>query len=661
MWVAGFGVMLIALRLLLLHRDRDRANAQPARIPSWALALFAVAAGFAIRQSFGVFLARDPCVAFLFVLAGIKYLEARTARDGTLLICLGSFEIVTPFFYSQSVLAAVAALPALAVLGIVLQVLAQPALAHLSLAAWRAPFARTARLFAQGIPLATVLFLLFPRLAGPLWGLPVDAGNRTGLSDRMAPGTISELSLDDSVAFRVEFDGAVPLPKQRYWRGPVLARFDGREWSALERRPTHVPHPAGRTVSYLVTLEPSWKPWLFALEMPAGVPIPDVDPGPNAIAAAGVVTDDQRLLAPAPVTQPLRYRMVSAPGDGYAPTGPPDAERAENLQMPALPREQNPRTLAFAAELRAAHANDAELVRAVLLWFRTEAFYYTLAPPLYRGPEPVDAFLFDGRRGFCEHFASAFVVLLRAAGIPARVVTGYQGGEVNPAGGYLIVRQSDAHAWAEALIDGQWRRVDPTAAVAPSRIERGLGAALPASEFVPLLARLDQSLLKDLQLAWDAFNYDWRRHVVGFNYAKQRSLWRDWSLDRMPPAVVVALVAALVAAWGAVTLAALAWSRRRSSDRARMLWDGLCRRLAHAGLPRQPPEGPLAYGARASARWPEFAVAFQVIADSYAQLRYGPAPATRGAHRRREAALARLARAINVLPAPATLRALQPQ
>ncbi|HYR01600.1 MAG TPA: DUF3488 and transglutaminase-like domain-containing protein [Casimicrobiaceae bacterium] len=659
-WVSGFGMMLVLLRLMLLYLDRGRVDAKPARIPSWALALFAVVTALAIRQSFGYFLGRDPCVAFLFVLAAIKYLEARSARDGTLLVCLASFEIVAPFFYSQSLFAALAALPALAALGVTLQVLAQPPLAGLPFSGWRAPFGRTAQLFAQGIPLAVLLFVLFPRLAGPLWGLPVDAGARTGLSDRMAPGSISELSLDGSVAFRVDFEGPVPAPALRYWRGPVLARFDGREWSALERRAPQVPHPAGRTVSYWVTLEPHWKPWLYALDLPARVPVTDVDATSDALAAAGVVTDDQRLLAPAPVTQPVRYRMVSTPGDAYAPVRSQEAERAENLQLPTLAHEPNPRTLAFARELRAAHAADAELVRALLAWFGEEAFYYTLAPPLYRGPDPVDAFLFEGRRGFCEHFASAFVVLLRAAGIPARVVTGYQGGEVNPTGGYLIVRQSDAHAWAEALIGGQWHRFDPTAAVAPSRIERGLGAALPASEFVPLLARLDRGLFKELELAWDAFNYDWRRHVVGFNYTKQRSLWRDWNLDRLPPAVVVALVAALVAAWGAATLAALAWSRRRSSDPARLLWDGMCRRLAHAGLPRQPPEGPLAYGARASARWPEFAVAFQVIADSYAQLRYGPAPATRSAHRGREAALARLARAIDLLPAPATLRALQP-
>jgi hypothetical protein len=235
------------------------------------------------------------------------------------------------------------------------------------------------------------------------------------------------------------------------------------------------------------------------------------------------------------------------------------------------------------------------------------------------------------------------------------VWSGYQGGELNPTGGYLIVRQSDAHAWAEVLIGGQWRRVDPTAAVAPSRIERSLGAALPSSEFVPLLARLDQSLFKDLQLV-GRFNYDWRRHVIGFNYTKQRCCGAT-GISIAFRGRAGSVVAALAGVWGIITLGVLAWWRRRSGDRARVLWDALCRRLAYAGLPRQPSEGPLAYGARASARWPEFAVAFQVVADSYAQLRYGPAPATPGAERARAVALAGLARAIAA--APAVLRALQ--
>jgi len=659
-WVAGFGTMLVVLRMLLLHRDRIRAEAKPARIPSWTLAIFAIAAGIAIRQSFGYFLGREPCVAFLFVLAGIKYLEARTARDGTLLVCLASFQIVTPFFYSQSLLAALAALPTLVTLGAVLQVLAQPSLRELPLSGWRVPLARTLKLFAQGIPLAAVLFVLFPRLAGPMWGLPSDAGSKSGLSEHMSPGSISDLSLSDAVAFRVDFDGVVPPPSQRYWRGPVMSRFDGREWIANDRRAPAGARPAGRQISYWVTLEPNWKSWLFALELPAGPPRAETAAdGGAAGSAIGIVTSDQRILSRDPVTQAIRYRQTSVPGEAYAAGagGTLAEERAENLQLPLEGRNANPRTVAFARELRAQHPDDADYIRTLLQWFRMEAFYYTLVPPLLPGADPVDAFLFGSRRGFCEHYASSFVVLLRAAGIPARVVTGYQGGEINPAGGYLIVRQSDAHAWAEAMLGDKWRRVDPTGAVAPSRIERGLGGALPTSEFVPLLARLDQGWLKNLQLTWDALNYDWRRHVIGFNYERQRSLWRDWQMDRLPPALVTALVAGMVGLWGGGMLALISWWRRRSGDRARLLWDALCRRLSLAGLPKQPYEGPLAFGARASARWPEFGVAFRVIAESYALLRYGPPPDTAGAQRQRAAALARLTRAMEVLPAAATLRA----
>ncbi len=183
----------------------------------------------------------------------------------------------------------------------------------------------------------------------------------------------------------------------------------------------------------------------------------------------------------------------------------------------------------------------------MLDWFHREPFFYTLAPPLL-GADPVDGFLFDTRRGFCEHYASAFVVMLRAAGIPARVVTGYQGGTINPSGDYMIVRQSDAHAWAEALVGGQWRRFDPTAAVAPSRIQLGLGGSLAAGEPIPLLARLDDSFLKSFQLSWDAINHDWRRNVIGFNFDRQRTLWREWKLNVLAPWQITTIVVGLTAA-----------------------------------------------------------------------------------------------------------------
>jgi hypothetical protein len=247
-------------------------------------------------------------------------------------------------------------------------------------------------------------------------------------------------------------------------------------------------------------------------------------------------------------------------------------------------------------------------------------------------------------------------VLLRAGGIPARVVTGYQGGEMNPRGGYMIVRHSDAHAWAEALIDGQWRRYDPTAAVAPNRIEIGLGGALPASEQVPLLARLDVGWIKGLQLAWDAVNHDWRRQIVGFNYERQRQLWRDWRFDRLAPWQYATLVVAIGAAWFGLLFAWLAW-RRRQRDRAFARWHAFCARLARAGLPRLPFEGPLAYAERAAARWPEFASALRLAAVSYAALRYGVVASRADDDRDRAAALAQFERALAAVPRTAALRA----
>ncbi len=654
-WVAVFGTMLVGVRFFLLHRDRLRPGARPARIPSWALLLFAVGTAFAMRQSFGYFLGRDPSVAFLYVLVGIKFLETRTTRDGALLVCLVGFLIITPFFYNQSLLAALAASPALVLVGAVLLVLTfpgdEPATVN-----WRDPVVRSLKLLVQGIPLAVLLFVLFPRLSGPLWGLPADHMGKTGLSDRMAPGMISELSLSDTVVFRVDFNDLAPPPQERYWRGPVLSRFDGREWSIAPQLVPGSYVPVDRKpVAYTVTLEPHFKPWLFALDLPIAAPrLASEENGDGRPVDLAVLSREQQLVARALVTQPLRYEQRSILRDSYPAIDDAQSgvELAENVHLP----RGNPRARALARELRERYPDNRGYIRAVLGYFRTEPFVYTLSPGDYYPRDPVDGFLFESRRGFCEHYASAFVVLLRAAGIPARVVTGYQGGEINPNGGYMIVRQSDAHAWAEALIGGQWRRYDPTAAVAPSRIEGGIGRALPSSERVPLLARLDGNWVKGLQLAWDAINYDWRRQVIGFNYDRQRSLWRDWKLGGLAAWQMMALACAVVLVWVSALLAWLVWRRRRQ-DRARALWERLARRLARAGLRRQPYEGPLAYSTRAAERWPDLAVAFHVVGDAYAALRYGPASGQDDRERERAAALARLARAINVLPGAAALRA----
>ncbi len=636
-WIAIAGTALVIARLVFPF---DRNNLRTLR--RWLLPGFAIAAAIGIRVEYGYFLARDPCVAFLYVLVGIKFLEARGTRDGGLLVCLALFLALTQFFYAQTILAAVAAMPALLATGVALAVLRTSAGVS---EPWRPHVRATARLILQGVPIAALLFVLFPRLAGPLWGSPLESGARTGLSESMSPGSISDLSLSDEVAFRVEFSSAPPPPSQRYWRGPVFARFDGATWRPLYKlRSGQFVPPSGRAADYTVTMEPHGKLWLFALEHPTGpphAPNPDAPAGP-ATEVLATVTYDQQLLARAPVTQAVRYTLRSAMIGTFAAVG---NDASDNLQLP----HGNPRTIEFARDLRARTASDRAYVAAVLDWFRTESFVYTLSPDLLHR-DPVDGFLFDTHRGFCEHFAGAFALLLRAAGIPSRVVTGYQGGEMNPTGEYMIVRQSDAHAWTEALLDGKWQRIDPTAAVAPSRIERGIGAALPAGERIPYLARIEMTWLKSLQLRWDSVNYHWQRGFVGFNLERQRDFLRDLGLKGAPPWRIVALLAAAAFVWGIAVLG-LSRLRRSRVDAEVALWRRACRKLARAGLERRPDEGPLAYADRAAVRWPAVATQIKGIAECYALLRYGPAAA------RTEKSVAELRASVSSLPPARELRA----
>ena len=634
-WNAIAGAALVFARVLLPPKWRALT-----RHRRWLLPLLAIAGALGIRADLGYFLARDPCVEFLYLLVGIKFIESRDTRDGTLLICLALFLSLTQFFYLQTIGAALSMVPVLLALGGCLTSLRVGA--GTAASDWRAQLRATTRLILQGIPLAALVFVLFPRLAGPLWGTPTEAGGRSGLSDTMSPGSISDLSLSDAVAFRVDFNGPPPPPALRYWRGPVLSRFDGREWRAVYKLlPGRFVPRQGPIIEYTVTLEPHGKVWLFALEHPSALPrSPSNDMRALTGSDIAYLSYDQQLVARAPVAQAIRYTQRSSLRDSYSGA---DENPRESLQLPL----SNPRTLAFAREMRQRVNSDRAYVNAVLKWFHDEPFVYTLAPPLL-DRDPVDGFLFDTRRGFCEHYAGAFTVLLRAAGIPARVVTGYQGGEMNPDGDYMIVRQSDAHAWAEALLDGQWQRFDPTAAVAPSRIEHGLGSAMAAGEPVPYFARLEMTWFKDLRLQWDAVNYQWQRGVVGFNIERQRDLLRELGFEDARPWQLVSVVAGAAFIWGILVLGA-ARLRRSRVDAEVALWNALCRRLARAGLARAPEEGPLAYTRRAGQRWPRWASALARIGERYAQLHYGPRDP------KHERILAELKTGVEALPGPRAL------
>jgi len=472
---------------------------------------------------------------------------------------------------------------------------------------------RSALSLAAALPLALLLFLFVPRLPGSFWALPRQNEAFTGLGDEMSPGSISELTESGEPALRVRFDGAPPPPAERYWRGPVLHVFDGYTWRRRHADFGRAPRVQylGQAYSYEVTLEPNEHRVLIALELSQGVP----EELPNAFP-----TFDYQLIAPTPASRAISYHLQSYPQHrNLEPLSP--AARRLDLQ---LPPERNPRSIELAHTLRARADSDADYVSAVLDYLRRGGFTYTLEPALLN-LDSVDDLLFRTREGFCGHYASAFVMLMRAAGVPARVVTGYLGGTWNRFGGYLEISQSDAHAWAEVWLEPQgWVRVDPTAVVAPGRLTEELDELLPgaAGGAHRLLA---SPWIANAVQAWHGLNAWWQDEFIGFNFAKQLELLERLGLPRHDLQGFALLLAAGASVW----LALIAWGlrprlQRRMGDDLSRSWRALERKMRRAGAPRAAYEGPIAYAERVSRSRPDLSAALSVLAQRYARLRYGP-------------------------------------
>lgn len=603
----------VVLAFVSLGLWRVANIAEAVRLPGRALRVLMTAGLLlAVYFAFGTLFGRDAGVALLIVFTGMKLLETETLRDAFIVSFLGYFLVVTHFLYSQSV-------PTALYMAVVVFVLTASLLAiNTTGLASSARLRLAGALLVQSLPIALVLFVLFPRVPGPLWGLPEPETSATsGLGDTMTPGAISRVSRSDAVAFRVAFEGPPPPPSQRYWRGPVLWNSDGRTWSVGSpevsgRIPGGSPGGAasGVPVDYTVTLEPHQRAWLFALELPATLP-----PG-------SAITGDFQLLARTPVRERRRYQVRSYPA--YRSTHLTARQHEAALR---LPPGAHPRARALAREWRAAAGgDDAALVRRALAYFRDAGFFYTLDPPVLGG-DPVDEFLFDTRRGFCELYAAAFTVLMRAAGVPARIVTGYQGGELNPLGDYLIVRQRDAHAWAEVWLAEQgWTRVDPTGAVSPDRIELGLDAALPAAAGAAGARLSEKGLVgtawRGLRHGWDAFNNAWNQWVLGYGPERQSRLLARFGLDAGDSLqLALGLGAAVTLLLALVGL----WLRRRvaPTDAVLEAYRRFRHKLERSGVVPRASEGPLALADRVVRLRPRAAPQVRHITALYVRLRYG--------------------------------------
>lgn len=577
------------------------------RLPNrWLLVLAVLGACAGILLEYRSLFGRDAGVAMLVLFMAMKLLEVKSRRDGMVVINLGYFLLLTHYFYSQSIFTGIWLLSTLWLLTTCLIRI------HAGDAARTPDILRHAGLLTlQAIPFMLVLFLLFPRISGPLWGLPQDAhAGKTGLSEQMSPGSIANLVQSGEIAFRVRFFGGIPAKEKLYWRGLVMEIYDGFTWS-----PYSGPYPAedieanAPLIEYETTLEAHNQRWLLALDAP-------VELSPE-FALNGTLTANNR----SNIVQRQRFRLKASLDYRFNRLETKNTLH-RNLQLPA---GSNPRTQALARTWREAGDEPTKIITQALKLFSGSDFAYTLQAPLL-GKNPVDDFIFQSKRGFCEHYAAAFVVLMRAAGIPARVVGGYQGGELNPLDNYLVVRQSDAHAWAEVWLEKRgWVRIDPTAVVAPSRIESGITLALDINEPLPVLVHIRSEWLRTLRNRWEATNNAWNQHVLGFDSKRQHELLSRLGL---PDTDWKSLTGTLAVACGVVLSLITLWTlyQRPKHDPAQQLWLKALRRLARRKVNCAPWETPMTLVKRLETECPVLAEPFAKVAEAYLNCRYSRHP-----------------------------------
>ena len=565
--------------------------------------------------TYGGLFGRRAAVSLLTLMLTLKLLESYKVRDARIVTSLSLFLCATQFLFSQGIfmLAYTAAVLISALMSMVLlqrrEAYEPKGAAPQSGHSIFSELGYSSKLLAMAIPVALAMFVLFPRWGSPLWGVPeasLDA--KSGLSGSMTPGSIQNLFMDDSPAFRADFDSPLPPQSSMYWRGPVFWDFDGTEWRtnyygknlpAAEQPPV-----TDSSWRYTVQMEPTERHWIFALDYPATLP------------SGVMVSMDYQLFYRRSITRLKSYDMVS--NSEFVDS--PELRNAHRISALNLPEGYNPRTLELVTQWREETPSDMEFVNRVLRHFNQENFYYTLNPPLL-SLHTVDEFLFETRSGFCEHYASTFTVMMRMAGIPARVVTGYMGGWYNNIGNYVLVRQSDAHAWTEVwLPDKGWTRVDPTAAVAPGRIERGSLSGFDARRHM-----FDYQWLRNVRNGFDLVQRNWNRWIIAFNLKRQSNMFMPFGMGSMDAKRLVAIMVVIIAIIAVLMLPAILRFRLPAGlDPAGKQWQLFRKKLDTAGVKSTAAMTPAELNTMASDRLGDLAEEIDQISGMYRKIRYAP-------------------------------------
>ncbi len=580
-FISGWLILIIRKNHFLRTPEKKHYNL------NLGLRLLLIVCSFLLLHfTYGAIFGRQPGITMVLLMSLLKMFEIKSKYDTHIIIFTNIFLLATHFFLSQNIwIAAYVFITIIFMMALLISVSREK-----RSATFLQPLGLSARMVFTAIPFMIILFVLFPRIPGPLWGLPDDAFTASsGISEKMSPGSINRLIQSSAIAFRVRFSQAAPSHNQLYWRGAVLSDYDGSTWHRQDSLPPatlNLPYRKAmpqnnKLVGYQVTLEPHNLHWVFSLDYPVQHD------------SSLKLNREAMLLNKTRVTQIQRYDITS---DLNAENR--SLLRQEKIRYLQLPRDFNPDTLNFARQRFAdTNYNRQAYVQNIMQFFREQNFRYTLSPPLL-GKHAMDDFLFGTRLGFCEHYASAFVTLMRAAGIPARVVIGYMGGKINPFDNYMEVRQSDAHAWTEIWIDNHWQRMDPTAAVAPDRIENGiLDAGLEVNR-LPILLVSKSALLQQARQLFDSMQNNWNQWVIGYNQQKQKDLLSSLGLKQTDAANLILWLVLCMTLTGLIIAAILFRSRPEKNDKVQKYYGLLCKKLARAGLPRYRHEASLDYQLR---------------------------------------------------------------
>lgn len=600
--IIGFFYLLLAWRFVGIW--------QPNWLPKpWLLSvLIAIGVSLLYLQHQGIF-GRDAGTRLFITALGLKLLEIKTERDLYLITFLAFIVATSQFLYEQSLsMAAYILLVCCTLIATLVCINSRQPKPWVAL--------KTAgTIVLQALPIAIVAFILFPRLEAPHWVFLKDRQQaRMGLSDSMEPGSISELGMSTELAFRVQFQGPMPPPEQRYWRGPVLAKTDGKRWtqSPHQNFQDYMDTPTfnGQAYQYTILMEPQAKNWVFALDLPAEFVSP---------LARNV---NYQLTTKANPDKRTEYKITS-----YTDYNTGYITRTEYQDATQLPDTPSADINGLVTQLHGFDGPPETYIKALLNYFHTQDFHYTLTPPIM-DEQPIATFLFKTRYGFCSHYASAFAYLMRVAHIPARVVTGYQGGEFNETGNFLEVHQYDAHAWTEVWLDGKgWTRVDPTAAVAANRIEKNInvealeeGAAI---QFADADAHTGQALawLKQMRELWGNVDYNWQRWVINYNRTNQEKFLANFGVHNIQTMMYWML--GLIAAITTVLSLYLLYQKPQATDQALRHYHRFCRQLGKYGLRRHPGEGETAFLGRVTTALPQAAMDAKTITELFVKLRYG--------------------------------------